>query len=170
MCWRWQASSFWTLPYANLSLCAGNKRRRNYGFFFFFSAAAEHPTRPRARSVSHAAPGGAVVLPSPVAVTHPLLQAGRALRFSLNRDAKMNLMLQETELVVQKATNYWIMICFGALLARPPWRHWYLGFTLSFFWVELFGWLRFFFYCLLTKRSYSPVSYFPFWKSTSFRP
>lgn len=29
----------------------------------------------------------------------------------------MNLLLQETELVVQKATNYWIMICFGALLA-----------------------------------------------------
>lgn len=86
--------------------------------FFFFSA-AEHPRRPCTRSVAYAAQGDAIALPSSVALTHALAKAGRTLRFSLNRDAKMNLLLQETELVVQKATNYWIMICFGGLLAKP---------------------------------------------------
>lgn len=102
------------------------------------------------------------MLPSPVAVTHPLVKAGRALRFSRNTDAKMNLMLQETELVVQKATNYWIMTCFGALLARPSMK----ALILRLFSVVLLGgitWLVAFFFfimCLLIKRSYSPVSYF----------
>lgn len=85
-------------------------------FVFFFSA--EHPRRPCVSSVAHAAQGDAIALLFRVAVTHALVKASRTLRFSLNRDAEMNLLLQETELVVQKATNYWIMICSGALLAK----------------------------------------------------
>lgn len=149
MCSHWQANSFWTLPYANLSLCADNKWSRNNGFLFFFFA-AEHPRRPCARSVAHAAQGDAVALPSPVAVTHALVRAGRTPRFSLNRDAKMNLLLQETELVVQKATNYWIMICFGALLAKPSTKALILR---LFSFVLLGGFFLLFFICLFIKRS-----------------
>lgn len=116
-------------------------------FFFFF--AAQHPRRPCARSLAHAAQGDAVTLPSPVAVTHALVKAGRTLRFSLNRDAKMNLLLQETELVVQKATNYWIMICFGALLAKPSTKVLILRLFCSFGWIFL-G--LFFFYLLIYKK------------------
>jgi len=97
----------------------------------------EHPRRPCTRSTAHAAQGDAIALPSPVAVTRALVKAGGTLRFSLNRDAKMNLLLQEKELVVQKATNYWIMICFGALLANPSKE----ALILRLFSFEWFGWL-----------------------------
>lgn len=64
----------------------------------------------------------------------------------------MNLMLQETELVVQKATNYWIMICFGALLARPSMK----ALILWLFSVVLLGgitWLvGFFFYYVFADK------------------
>lgn len=104
--------------------------------------------------MAHAAQGDAILLPSPVAVTHALVKAGRTLRFSLKRDAKMNLLLQETELVVQKATNYWIMISFGALLAKPSMK----ALLLRLF--SLFLWVDFSFFNLFLKRSSSPVSYF----------
>lgn len=160
MCSHWQASS-WTRPYANLSLCADNKWSRNNGFFFFLSFfSAEHPRRPCARSVAHAAQGDAIALLFPVAVTHALVKAGRTLRFSLNRDAEMNLLLQETELVVQKATNYWIMICFGALLAKHSMKALKaLILRLFSFGVDFFVWWCFCFN-LFIKRSYSPVSCF----------